>query len=67
MMALIGFGSILIIGLLMLVAGIVAASITMSFSGRIEWPPVVIFCGIGGSLVYFALTHSPIMIVWGAK
>lgn len=66
MMALISFLAVVLIGAALIVAGVAAASITLAFSGRVEWPPVVFLCGIGSALIYLAATHSPIAISWSA-
>lgn len=65
-MALIGFIVLLGAGISMVVIGIVAASVVSTFSGRIEWPPVIFFCGGGGALIYLAVKYSPIAITWSA-
>jgi len=65
-MAIIGFILLVIVGLVLVVYAIAAASATASFAGKVEWPPVLVFGGVGGLILWCAFVNAPFTIVFGA-
>lgn len=65
-MAIIGFLLLVVVGLLLVVYAIAAASVTAGFAGKVEWPPVLVFGGVGVLLLWYAFVNAPFTIVFGA-
>jgi len=65
-MAIIGFLLLVIVGLALVVYAIAAASATASFAGKVEWPPVLVFGGVGALILWYAFVNAPFTIVFGA-
>jgi hypothetical protein len=65
-MAIIGFLLLVTVGLVLVVYAIGAAFVTVGFSGKVEWPPVLVFGGVGGLILWYAFVNAPFTIVFGA-
>jgi len=65
-MAIIGFIFLLVVGLVLVVYAIGAAFVTVGFAGKVEWPPVLVFGGVGVLLLWYAFVNAPFTIVFGA-
>lgn len=65
-MAIIGFLLLVVVGLVLVVWAIGAAFVTAGFAGKVEWPPVLVFGGAGGAILWYAFVNAPFTIVFGA-
>ena len=65
-MAIIGFLLLVIVGLVLVGYAIGAAFVTVGFAGKVEWPPVLVFGGVGVMLLWYAFVNAPFTIVFGA-
>lgn len=65
-MAILGFIFLVIVGLVLVVYAIAAASVTAGFAGKVEWPPVLVFGGAGALILWCAFVNAPFTIVFGA-
>jgi len=65
-MAILGFIVLLLVGGMLVVWAVGAAFATVAFSGEVEWPPVLVFGGVGGLILWYAFVNAPFTIVFGA-
>jgi hypothetical protein len=65
-MAILGFIVLVMVGLVLVAYAIAAASVTASFAGKVEWPPVLVFGGVGALILWYAFVNAPFTIVFGA-
>ena len=64
-MAILGFLLLVIVGLVLVAYAIAAASATASFAGKVEWPPVLVFGGVG-ALIDGGPDTWPVFVPWAS-
>jgi len=65
-MAILGFIVLVMVGLVLVGYAIGAAFVTVGFAGKVEWPPVLVFGGVGVLILWYAFVNAPFTIVFGA-